>query len=98
VRFRFTDKDLEALFSQEKNARRYPLAVVDAFFVVMTTLRAAPDVRELYKRHGLHFEKLKGDRLGEYSMRLNEQYRLIATVEEDAQGAIIVIHDIVDYH
>jgi proteic killer suppression protein len=52
----------------------------------------------LYKRHGLHFEKLKGDRLGEYSMRLNEQYRLIATVEEDAQGAIIVIHDIVDYH
>lgn len=63
----------------------------------MTTLRAAKDERDLYALKGLRFEKLKG-RKGERSVRLNQQWRLILSVEEDEQGTYLQIIDIEDYH
>ena len=48
----------------------------------------------------LHFEKLKGERgnRGEYSLRLNKQYRLTFTIDNDDQGKLLCILDIEDYH
>lgn len=46
----------------------------------------------------LHFEKLKGQRAGQRSIRLNRQWRLIVVIEHDDQGKSIVVLDIEDYH
>ena len=39
-------------------------------------LHAAPNLRSLTSPPGNHLEQLKGDRKGEYSIRINEQYRI----------------------
>ena len=94
----FTNRDLEALFTNRTNARRYPRQVVEAFVDVMSLIAAAADVRDLYASRWLHFEKLQGDRQGQYSLRLGHQFRLIVTLEEDAGSQYLAVHEIVDYH
>lgn len=42
-------------------------------------------------------EKLKGDRLGQTSMRLNDQFRLILTFK-NVEGRVAVLLEVVDYH
>jgi len=45
---------------------------VDAFVRAIATIDAATDKRDLYVQKGLHFEKLKGDRKGQRSIRLEQ--------------------------
>lgn len=99
MRFRFKDKKLEALYTEEKNAHKYP-NVVDDFFEVMAIIAAALTERDLYANKGLRFEKLVGQRgkQGQRSLRLNKQWRLIVTLEEDAEGFYLQILGIEDYH
>ncbi len=98
MRFRFEHKKLEALYTAEAGAKKYPRAVVTAFFEVMAMLVAATDQRDLYAVKSLHFEALKGDRVGQHSVRLNKQYRLILRIETDDQGNVVVVIEIDDYH
>jgi proteic killer suppression protein len=74
--------------------------VVDDFFEVMAIIDAAVDERDLYAQKGLRFEKLKGKRgnQGQRSLRLNDQWRLIVTVDENKEGNYLTIIDIEDYH
>lgn len=99
MRFRFKDKKLEALYTEEKNAHKYP-NVVDDFFEVMAIIVAALSERDLYANKGLRFEKLVGQRgkQGQRSLRLNKQWRLIVTLEEDEEGFYLQILGIEDYH
>lgn len=99
MRFYFQKKKLEALYTEEKDAHKYP-GVVDDFFEVMAIIDAAVDERDLYAQKGLRFEKLKGKggKQGQRSLHLNDQWRLIVTVDEDDQGNYLTIIDIEDYH
>ena len=98
LRFQFKTKKLEALYTEERGARKYPPEVVDAFFDVMAIITAAKDERDLYALKGLRFEKLTGDRKGEHSIRLNKQWRLTLVITSDEEGNYLVILDIEDYH
>ena len=98
LRFRFKKKRLEELYYEEEGAQKYPPEVVEAFFHVMTVIEAAVDIREFYSLKSLHFEKLKGKRKDDHSMRLNKQYRLTMKIEKDEKGSTLLIIDIKDYH
>lgn len=98
MRFRFADKKLEALYTDEKGAEQYERGVVKGFFRVITIIQAAPDPRDFRQFKSLHFEKLSGDRAGQHSFRLNDQWRLIVRLERDGHGQEVVIIEIVDYH
>jgi len=98
LRFCFKNKRLEAVYTGEKGAHKYPPGVVDAFCEVMSIISAAVDERDLYSLKGLRYEKLKGDRKGQHSIRLNDQFRLIVEREKDNQGRYLLIIDIEDYH
>lgn len=98
MRFRFTDKKLQALYTDETGADHYEAAVVNGFFRVMAIIANAPDLRDFYRFKSLHFEKLSGDRVGQHSFRLNKQWRLIVRLERDSGGHEVVIIEIVDYH
>jgi proteic killer suppression protein len=100
VRFEFKKSKLEALYTEEKNVQKYPVEVIDNFFEVMAIIEAIESERELYNFKGLRFEKLQGKRgkKGEYSLRLNRQWRLIIILEKDSEGKFILIIDIEDYH
>ena len=100
MRFIFASKKLQALYTDESGAARYPLEVVDSFFDKMAVIQAANDESDLRAFKSLHFEKLKGERgnRGERSIRLNKQFRLTFTIETDDQGKLLRILDIEDYH
>ena len=98
MRWEFASKQLKALYEEEKGANKYEPAVVDAFFGIMARIDAAVDERDLRKLKSRRLEKLKGDRAGQYSMRLNGQWRLILEIAEDEQGRVLLVLEIVDYH
>ena len=98
MRFRFQTRKLRRLYEEEYGARKYPEQVVDAFFDVLAVIDSALDERDLYALKSLHYEKLKGARRGQRSLRLNEQFRLIVEWGEDEAGKHLVIVAIEDYH
>ena len=64
----------------------------------MNLIRSVPHEAELYKWKSRHFEKLKGDRQHQRSLRLLEQWRLIVEAEEREDGNCLAIKEIVNYH
>ena len=72
--------------------------VVRAYRKLMQAIRSAPDERTFYAMKSLHFEKLKGDREHQRSMRLNKQWRLILEIRPSQPKHIVVIIGIEDYH
>lgn len=99
MHFKFKKKKLELLYTEAKNAHKYP-NVIDDFFEVMTIIESIESEQDLYNFKGLRFEKLKGKRgkEGQHSLRLNKQWRLIVSIEEDDEGTYIHVIDIKDYH
>ena len=94
----FLDKKLEALYTQEKGAHRVDPAVLEAFFEVVAAVQASKDPQDLRALKSLHYEKLKGDRKGDRSLRLHTGWRLIVREKRDGQGIYIEIVEIDDYH
>ena len=72
--------------------------IVRAFRKKLQVIRAAHDERDFRAMKSLHFEKLKGDREGQHSMRLNSQWRLILRLEKRDSGKLVVVISVVDYH
>ena len=62
-------------------------SIVKAYRKRLQMIRAARDERDFYALKSLHFEKLKGDREGQHSMRLNQQWRLILRLEKRGDGS-----------
>jgi proteic killer suppression protein len=98
VEFEFANRKLERLYTEEHGAKRYPDPVVDAFFAVMTAIVHANDERDLRALKHLHFEKLKGKRKHQRSLKLHGGYRLVVQLLEDPEGAYLLIEEIEDYH
>jgi toxin HigB-1 len=59
-------------------------------------LEAATTLRDLSALPGNRFEALKGERKGQYSIRINDQFRICFEWEDSAPGPSNV--EIVDYH
>jgi toxin HigB-1 len=98
VKFAFKDKKLERLFLQGEGAELLPENVVRRFLFVMEFIRDAQDERIFYMAKSFQTEKLHGDRTGQFSVRLNKQFRLCFEIHKDQNGNIIYILEIVDYH
>ncbi|HET9488683.1 MAG TPA: type II toxin-antitoxin system RelE/ParE family toxin [Methylomirabilota bacterium] len=59
-------------------------------------LDAAVSVKDLAALPGNRFETLSGDRTGQYSIRINDQWRICFEWPEGSVGPVNV--EIVDYH
>lgn len=95
---RFQNRALERLEVSTEGQGRWPAAVVKAFRRRMQFIRAMPDERDLRAIKANHFEKMQGDREGQHSVRLNEQFRLLFCFEEAETGRTLVILEIADPH
>ena len=62
--------------------------------IKLARLGAVTSMQDLLEIRGNRFEALKGNRKGQYSIRINEQYRICFRWENE--NALDV--DIVDYH
>lgn len=88
----FRCRDTKALFETGK-CRRFS-SIVAVATRKLTMLDAAETLEFLKSPPGNRLEALKGDRLGQHSIRINDQYRLC--FEWTAEGPANV--EIVDYH
>jgi toxin HigB-1 len=93
-----TSKTLRRIDEEADFDGGFSPGVVKAFRVRMQSIRAADNENDLRALKSLHFEKLKGDRKGDYSIRLNKQFRLTFQIEEGDDGNRIVVLAIEDYH
>ncbi len=98
MRFKFNSRKLRALYTDETGSHRYPAAVIEAFFDVVSAVGSAADERDLRALKSFHYEKLKGKRKHQHSIRLHGGFRLILERHRDEDGAHLVIIDIEDYH
>lgn len=98
MRIVFADAELAMIETDEAGATRLPVGVIKSARRKLTVLRAAIDDRSLRNWKSLHYEKLKGDREGQRSIRLNEQYRMVFKLDEETEPKTITIIGIEDYH
>jgi proteic killer suppression protein len=82
-----------------KNARSgLPQAIEKKFRLRIQQIMSFVDEREIYSMKSLHFEKLKGDRSRQHSIRLNDQWRMILEFEGQAPNKRLVVVGVEDYH
>jgi proteic killer suppression protein len=94
----FADSTLALVETEEAGKTRLPVPVIKSARRKLTVLRAAIDDRSLRNWKSLHYEKLKGDREGMRSVRLNDQYRMVLTIDEGTKPPTVTIVAIEDYH
>lgn len=99
MRLYFEDTDLERLWTDETfHLPRFGSDITKAFRKKVNFLYAAATQQDIRAMASLHLEKLQGNRLGQHSIRLNDQWRIILRFDRDDQGQLIVVVSIDDYH
>lgn len=94
----FADISLDKLEVEPRFDGGFPAVIVKSYRKRMQMIRAAEDERAFYALKSLHFEKLKGDRSHQHSMRLNDQWRLIVEIRRSQQDKKVHVVGIEDYH
>jgi proteic killer suppression protein len=89
----FGDKDTQRVFERQR-VRRWSLALQRAALRKLVILDAAEALDDLRSPPGNRLEKLAGDRAGQYSIRINDQWRVC--FRWHASDAYDV--EIADYH
>jgi proteic killer suppression protein len=89
----FRDRDTRRVFLRER-LRRLPVDVQRIAQRKLAILHAAESLQDLRVPPGNRLERLSGDREGQYSIRINDQWRVCFRWSEgDAHDV-----EIVDYH
>jgi proteic killer suppression protein len=95
---RFGDDNLDRLETDPGFTGGHAPGIVKAFRKRLQFIHDASDERDFYSMRSLRFEKLKGDRDHQHSMRLNDQWRLILEIEGKHPNKVVVVVGIEDYH
>ena len=89
----FADKETQRLFRGRKS-KAVPTELRERAFSKLLVLNAATNVEDLRAPPGNRLEKLRGDREGQYSIRVNRHYRVcFSWIGTDAHDV-----EITDYH
>ena len=89
----FGDKDTEALFNRER-VKKLPLELLQRARSKLLIIHAATSENDLRIPPGNHLEKLKGDRKGLCSIRINDQWRITFKWMDGNAGDVTIT----DYH
>jgi proteic killer suppression protein len=89
----FRDKDTEAIWRRQRS-RKLDATTQDAAWRKLAMLDAAEILGDLRVAPGNRLEKLPGDRVEQYSIRINRQWRICFRWSEAGPEDV----EIVDYH
>lgn len=91
----FLDKETEKIFYQEYS-KRIPRSIQRIALRKLLMIDYAESLSDLRVPPANHLEKLTGDREGQWSIRINNQWRIVFIPSDD--GADYFKVGIVDYH
>ena len=89
----FADKETEKVYNQ-LFSKRLPSNIQRIAFIKLLVIDNAESLNELRVPPSNYLEQLKGNRAGQYSIRINSQYRICFSVEN---GGFYDL-EITDYH
>lgn len=94
----FSDPKVAAIEAADASQTKLPIPVIKSARRKLTVLRAAPDERTLRDWKSLHYEKLQGDMEGYRSIRVNDKYRMVFSIDTTTQPNAVTIISVEDYH
>lgn len=94
----FSNPDLQQLETDESFNAGYSKAIVRSYRKIIRFIRSAIDERDFRSMRSLNFERLKGEKSHQHSLRLNIQWRLIIEIKISTPKNVIVVIGIEDYH
>jgi proteic killer suppression protein len=89
----FADKETEKLFNRTFS-KKVPESIHIIARMKLEIIDAADSIQDLRIPPGNHLEKLSGNREGQYSIRINNQWRICFVWKEENAYRV----EIVDYH
>ncbi len=89
----FVDAHAEQIFARQ-GSRRFSIAVQKAALRKLLMLDAAESISDLRVPPANRLEKLSGDRAGQHSIRINDQWRICFQWKDGDAFRV----EIVDYH
>jgi toxin HigB-1 len=89
----FNCRETEKLFHREKS-KKIPASMLNVALRKLWILAAAESLADLQSPPGNQLESLPGNRQGQYSMRINNQFRLCFIWRENHACDV----EIADYH
>lgn len=90
----FIDKKLATVWTNRRGVKGFPGDQVARTLRRLDQLDAAVELSDLILPPSNHLEALKGDREGQHSIRVNQQYRICFVWTDDGPDAL----EFVDYH
>lgn len=99
MRLEYEDEELRCLaYDPHHRTSRWAPSVTTAYRRRIQQLQAAPTDQVLRSLKSLHLEKMKGDRAGTWSIRIDMKYRLILRFQTAEDGRIAIVIEAVTYH
>ena len=98
MKVRYEDTGLAIIETDSAHKTKLPTEVVLSARRKIRFMRDAKDIRDLRNWRSLHFEKLNNHPDGNYSIRINIQWRIIFDIDTNCQPNEIIINSIKDYH
>jgi proteic killer suppression protein len=89
----FKCKDTETIFNRHIS-RKFPPEIQRVALRKLRMLNQASNLKDLWVPPGNRLEALKGDRTGQHSIRINDQWRICFEWKENDSFNV----EIVDYH
>ena len=89
----FKCKETEKIFNG-LISRKFPVDIQTRSFKKLAAIHASLVLEDLRIPPSNHLEPLKGDRAGQYSIRINKKYRICFTWNEGFADDV----EIIDYH
>ncbi|MDR1592365.1 MAG: type II toxin-antitoxin system RelE/ParE family toxin [Prevotellaceae bacterium] len=75
---------------------RFQPEIVSKYQYCIDMLYSAKNLEVLYTIHSLHYEVLKGDKQGIFSIRVNKQYRIEFTVKDNGIEPLVTVCNILE--
>jgi proteic killer suppression protein len=82
------------LLAENRTPKGFPEDLITCSRAMLTALNAAAELEDLRFPPGNQLEKLRGDRAGQHSVRINRQWRICFVWTEGGPENV----EIVDYH
>ncbi len=91
----FKDKETEKIFNQE-HSKKLPTNIQKVALRKLMLIDAAEKLSDLKIPPANHLEALSGNRIGQWSIRINDQWRIVFVPSDGGRNYDEV--EIVDYH
>ncbi len=89
-------RDLYQTGRSNDKKHRFQPNVVAGYVKAINFLKHSVRKEDLFHIRSLHFEALKGDKAGLYSVRANNQYRVEFTISENMDMPVLTIANIIE--